>query len=179
MNFGCFPLFASFPARRFFACVAVDLAREAALLKPAFAKAPWYATEKTDGERHWLYHDGAKTLVLLRRDLSIARRLAAVPALENAGGGATILDGEVVVDKTKGGAGAPEPLFVVFDAVRALGDDVGALGAAPARLVAARAALDALEASATNLGLRVLAKTYYGAGDLGPLRAALDGAGNE
>ena len=34
------------------------------------ATAKWYATEKTDGERHWLFHDGADGCWLLRRDLS-------------------------------------------------------------------------------------------------------------
>ena len=133
------------------------------------ATARWYATEKTDGERHWLFHDGADGCWLLRRDLSISRTFAeSIPAL--ACGGPTIFDGEIVPEK-----GSKHVFFVVFDAVRSLGDDVGALRNAPARLAAAAAALAAL--AAADLPVAVVAKTYHDGAHFDALRPALAAGG--
>ena len=133
------------------------------------ATAKWYATEKTDGERHWLFHDGADGCWLLRRDLSISRTFAeSIPAL--ACGGPTIFDGEIVPER-----GSKHVFFVVFDAVRSLGEDVGALRNAPARLAAAAAALDAL--AAADLPLAVIAKTYHDGAHFDALRPALAAGG--
>ena len=133
------------------------------------ATAKWYATEKTDGERHWLFHDGADGCWLLRRDLSISRTFAeSIPAL--ACGGPTIFDGEIVPER-----GSKNVFFVVFDAVRSLGDDVGALRNAPARLAAAAAALAAL--AAADLPVAVVAKTYHDGAHFDALRPALAAGG--
>ncbi len=119
----------------------------------------WFATEKTDGERHWLWadSDGCR---LLSRDLSVARSFGPVPGLEQE----TILDGEVVRESSG------REFFVAFDAVRCLGEDVGACSNAPSRLKASSRAFELL---ADLEGLRVIAKTYYGA-DFDVLRKTLD-----
>ena len=119
----------------------------------------WFATEKTDGERHWLWADGDGCR-LLSRDLSVARSFGPVQGLSSD----TILDGEVVSESNG------REFFVAFDAVRCLGEDVGAHPNAPARLKASSRAFELL----SDLdGLHVIAKTYYGA-DFEVLRKTLD-----
>ena len=120
----------------------------------------WFATEKTDGERHWLWAD-AGGCRLLARDLSLHRSFPTVKGLEQD----TILDGEFIREASG------REFFVAFDAVRSCGEDVGALPNAPARLDAASKAFACLDGQLD--GLNVIAKTYYGA-DFDVLRKTLE-----
>mmetsp|Transcript_12988 Transcript_12988/g.16232 ORF Transcript_12988/g.16232 Transcript_12988/m.16232 type:complete len:879 (-) Transcript_12988:876-3512(-) len=118
---------------------------------PLITEEGYALTEKTDGERGW-FLACERGVFLLRRDLTLAAKLLKKHQFLTRS--TTILDGEMLFE---------DKLFVVFDAVRVLDEDIGADGSngAPGRLSLAAKKLK-IQGTGINVGAwRVAAKRYW------------------
>jgi hypothetical protein len=147
------------------------------------------AAEKTDGVRYWLFATGGDTYLIDRKwGVKTLREGARFFAALSPRGNDTLLDGELVFD-VRGGADANgAPLFVVFDALFADGDDVGSDPELTVRLARAKAlvtgAYEALAAAAAaqpppqaaHLPLGIVVKKMVPLGDLRAVAARIERA---
>ena len=110
----------------------------------------WVVAEKTDGVRGWYFANKSGGAWLIKRDLNVLATLEDGTPTNDANA-VTILDGEMIVE---------EKLFIVFDAVRCNGEDVGAMGVGGAVARLSRAST-ILSLEKRIGGWRILPKKYF------------------
>lgn len=135
-------------------------------LENNIAKSEYFAGEKSDGERRFLFSpgDGQCFLIDVR-----GGKIERFPHIgERLGRGVTILDGELVENLIS----TPSTLtFLIFDAVRLEGEDIGAVQDFSARLSAANTFLSARGLLGNVAGLDLQVKGFVPANQVNELFA--------